>query len=165
MDSQLIRREMGNDIGERIKRTKAKRAKSKELKRGNLIIKDYLTWLHSGWMPLNGGQEVHHWMPKSRIKHNDYFVCCISSKEHYWVHHGGGSVNAFIEKHGLENLLMDSAIMFATWLGTDSAHRHRYFNEFRGMIEDISLKPTDFHHVLEVTRRVAEDIRLLKNGR
>jgi len=155
---------MDNDIRLRLERAKEKRIKNKEMKKGTLIIKDYIAWLHNEWMPFNGGEEVHHWLPKSRIRHNDYFVCCISSKEHYWVHHGGGSVNAFIDKHGLENLLMDSAIMFANWLGSDSGRRHRYFNEFRGMIEDIQINPADLNYVLGVTRRVAEDIRLSRIG-
>jgi hypothetical protein len=150
-------------IVDRLNKVREKKKRGKEDKRGVLIIKDYMVHLHNKYGGgTNTPMEVHHWMPKSRIRHNDFFVCCLSPDEHYQIHHGGGSVNAFIEERGMENLLMDSAIMFAEWLGTESGQRNRYSKIFTAMIQDIRIEPSNYDHVLETTRRYAEEIRLLR---
>ncbi len=83
----------------------------------------------------------------------------LTPSDHHEIHHGRSTVNGFIEQHKIENLLMDSAIMFAEWLGTTSGKSHRYSGAYTGMIQDINIQPRDFKHVLSVTRRVAEDTR------
>jgi len=153
--------EQKKKVADRLAKIKQKRKTTKEDKRGVLIIRDYMSYLHMKYGGGTGTQmEVHHWMPKSRIKHNDFFVCCIPPDEHYEIHHGGGSVNAFIEKKGIGTLLVDSAIMFAEWLATEDGHRHRHSDVFTAMIQDIGLDPENYDHVLETTRRYAEEIRL-----
>ena len=71
-------------------------------------------------------------------------------------------MNAFIETKGRDNLLMDSAIMFAEWLGTEDGQRHRHNKVYMAMIQDIRMDPANYDHVLETTRRYAEEIRLLR---
>lgn len=151
-------------IAERIARAKAKKKKTKEDRRGVLIIKDYISFLHEKYgMGIGKPMEVHHWMPKSRIKHNDYFVCCLSPNVHYNIHHGNSTVDGFIEDRGIGNLLMDSAIMFAEWLASSSGRRHRYRDMFVSMIKEIQIDPANYDYVLEVTRRYAEEIRLQRS--
>jgi hypothetical protein len=154
------------DVIERMNKAKEKRRTGKDVKKNVLMIKEYMKYLHDKNASESGQpMDIHHWMPKSRIKHNDFFVCCIHPDEHYQIHHGGGSVNGYIEEKGIENLLMDSAIMFAEWLGTGEARTHRYFKYFTAMIRDIRVSPTDYEHVLKVTRECAENIRLEKLNR
>ena len=152
--------EQKQKVAKRLNKVKEKRNKTKGDKKGVLIIKDYIRYLHE--MHEGKPMEIHHWMPKSRIKQNDYFVCCISPQEHWEIHHGNSSVNKFIESRGIENLLMDSAIMFAKWLGTSESHKNRYRDIFKAMIMDIYLDPANYEYVLKTTRRYAEEIRLLK---
>ncbi len=141
---------------DRLNAAREKKSRKQEDKKWVLIIKDYMAYLHRrSAAPI----DVHHWMPKSRIKRNDYFVCCIPPSEHYQIHHGGGSVNGFIEEKGIENLLIDSAIMFAEWLATDAARRHRNYERYVAMIKEIQTSPADFNFVLKTTRECAEDIR------
>lgn len=148
---------------ERLNKVREKKKKEKGDKRGVLIIKDYMSFLHEKYgRGVGRPMEVHHWMPKSRIRHNDFFVCCLDPKDHWRIHHGGSSVNEFIESRGIENLLMDSAIMFANWLGSRDGHRHRYREIFKAMIMDIYTDPCNYEYVLETTRRYAEEIRLLR---
>ena len=148
-------------VAERIAKAKMKKKKTKEDKRGVLIMKDYISFLHEKYgmgMPM----EVHHWMPKGRIRHNDFFVCCLSPNVHYNIHHGDSTVNGFIEDRGIDNLLIDSAIMFAEWLATSSGRRHRHRGLFIAMIREIQNDPANYEYVLETTRRYAEEIRLLR---
>jgi hypothetical protein len=148
---------------DRIERAKKKMVSRKDMKKNVLIIKEYTRYLHSRNAIESGRPiDIHHWMPKSRIKHNDFFVCCIDPNEHYKIHHGGGSVNGYIEEKGIENLLMDSAIMFAEWLGTSEARTHRYYKYFVAMIKEIAVAPTDYEHVLKATRECSDNIRLEK---
>jgi len=157
--------EQKKKVADRLNKIRERKKKTKEDKRGVLIVKDYMAYLH---MRYGGGvgtqMEVHHWMPKSRIKHNDFFVCCLPPAEHYEIHHGGSSVNDFIEQKGMGTLLVDSAIMFAEWLGTEDGHRHRHSDVFTAMIQDIGIDPENYEHVLETTRRYAEDIRLTRRN-
>jgi hypothetical protein len=151
--------EQKKKIAERLNKIKKKQKRGYEDKRGVLIIKAYMGYLHSTH---TGNIDVHHWMPKSRIRRNDFFVCCIDKDTHYSIHHGGWSVNGFIEDRGMDNLLMDSAILFAEWLATESAKEHRYYQHFVDMIKNIKVAPTNYEHVLNVTRECAENIRLSK---
>lgn len=155
--------EQKKKITDRLNKVKEKKKKTKEDKRGVLIIKDYMSFLHDKYgMGTGRPMEVHHWMPKSRIKHNDFFVCCLSPKVHYNVHHGNSTVNGFIEDRGMDNLLMDSATMFAEWLATSSGRRHRFRGVFIAMIQDMRMDPANYDYVLETTQRYAEEIRLLR---
>ena len=151
------------EIINRLNDSRKKINKAKGDKRGVLIIKDYMRFLHNEYGVGHGTpMEVHHWMPKGRIQQNDFFVCCLSPKDHFEIHHGHSSVNEFIEQRRMDNLLMDSATLFASWLTSKSGQGHRYSKHFIGMIKDIYINPTDFDYVLKITRECAEEIRVNK---
>jgi hypothetical protein len=101
--------------------------------------------------------EVHHWMPKSKIQCNDFFVCCIPPELHYKIH-SVKSPQWYIEKEGIENLLLDSATMFAKWLGQTWTMYHPHYDDFVEMIKRIHKNPTDYEYVLAETRKTAEAI-------
>jgi len=107
----------------------------------------------------NMGIEVHHWMPKSKIQCNDFFVCCIDPALHRKIH-SERSVQWYIDEVGIENLLMDSAIMFAKWLGELGTMYHPNFDRYVKMIHEINKDPVNFEHVLAATRQCAFDIHL-----
>ena len=147
-------------------RAKTKRVRRKEDKQWVLMIPEYMKFLHDEYGAGVGKQmEVHHWMPKSRIKHNDFFVCCLSPDEHRHIHHGNSSVNAFIEGTGEEVLLKKSIETFEAWLATDAGLTHRNHAHFVEMVDDIRKNPTSFYHVLRATRGCSDRIRFSKNGR
>jgi hypothetical protein len=98
-------------------------------------------------------------MPKSKIQCNDFFVCCIDPALHRKIH-GEKSVQWYIDSVGIENLLADSAIMFAKWLGELGTMYHPHFDRYVKMIREIHEDPGNFEHVLSATRRCAEDIHL-----
>lgn len=145
---------------ERLDKQKEKRGKSKSDKKGTLIIKDYMTYLHG---EATSNIEVHHWMPKSRIQQNDFFVCRVSPEVHREIH-ADKTVNWYIEKVGIENLLVDSLILFTKWMGTDSGKSQRYAEFYVEMISDINADPENFEHVLAMTKRCEENIRYKKRG-
>lgn len=124
--------------------------------RRELIIPEYIEYLHqehSRSHPI----EVHHWLTKSKIGRNDFFVCCISPQKHYDIHHGSSSPQKFIQEVGLENLLYDSAIMFARWLGCLSTQYHPKFDTYVAMIKEIRKDPTNLSYVLATTRKYATE--------
>lgn len=123
-----------------------------------LIIPEYIEYLHQEY---GGGRsqrmEVHHWLTKSKVGRNDFFVCCIPPEKHHDIHHGNSSPQRFIEEVGLANLLYDSAIMFAQWLGCLGTQYHPKFDAYVKMIKEIGKDPTNLSYVLAVTRKYAGD--------
>jgi len=131
----------------------------KNNKKTTLCIPEYIEHLHLE----HPYKEVHHWMPKSKIQCNDFFVCCIPHELHYEIH-SKRSVQWYIEREGRENLLLDSAIMFARWILTTSAREHPNYKRFVEMILEINKQPDVYEHVLEATRKCAFDISTNKEG-
>lgn len=130
------------------------RGMRKVAKKNVLIIKEYMSFLHSiSHMNI----EVHHWKLRSEIQRNDYFICCLTPEEHKAVHANGPK--KFVEDRGMENLLLDSANLFAKWIQTEEAQKHKNFVEYYGMLKNIHQKPTDFEYVLECTRDCVNEIR------
>ncbi len=132
-----------------------RRKRTKEDGRYVLIIRDYMAYLKQKYP----GKEIHHWMPKSRIKHNDFFVIPLAPDAHYQIHHGDSTVNRYIESVGMASLVAQSLTMFAEWMVTDTGKTHRYKTMFVSMVREISLDPT-YEVALDITRKYAEEIRL-----
>ncbi len=158
--TEFIKRDFAQKqkIIDKINKAKEKRGKvKKEDKRNVLMINDYMRYLKNEFP----GKEIHHWMPKSRIKHNDFFVVPLTPEDHYEIHHGNSSVNRYNESIGVALLVVDSLTMFSRWLVTDSGRTHRYKTMFVSMVREISLDPT-YDVALEITRKYAEEIRLIR---
>lgn len=156
--AEFIKRDFAQKqkILEKINKAKEKRGKGKkEDKKYVLIINDYMRYLKNEFP----GKEIHHWMPKSRIKHNDFFVIPLTPKDHHEIHHGNSSVNRYIESKGMAQLVAQSLTMFATWMVTNEGKTHRYKTMFISMIREIHLDPT-YEVALEITRKYAEEIRI-----
>jgi len=135
--------------------------KKKSSKKNILAIKEYMTWLHREYgAGVTIRMEVHHWMPRSRIGQNDYFVCCLSPEKHREIHAGKLGVNGFIEEQTLEKLLNDSFVMFRKWTESDDAKNNKNLNLYKSMIKEIGKNELDYDFVLSVTRKFAEEIRM-----
>ena len=145
-------------ILEKINKVKEKRGKvKKEDKRHVLMINDYMRYLKNTYP----GMEIHHWMPKGRIKQNDFFVIPLTPADHHEIHHGKSTVNRYIESIGMAELVVTSLTLFAKWMATDEGRNHRYKTMFVSMIREIHLDPT-YEVALEITRKYAEEIRILR---
>ena len=158
--SDFIKRDFAQkkEMLEKQNKIKEKRRKrTKEDGKYVLIINDYMAYLKQEYPD----KEIHHWMPKSRIKHNDFFVVPLTPKDHHEIHHGKSSVNRYIESESEVLLVTQSLTMFAKWLVTDSGRTHRYKTMFVSMVREISLDPT-YDVALEITRKYAEEIRLIR---
>ena len=153
---------------ERAQRAKEKRGKVPQQDKKNVLaIPDYLTYLRSE----NPGLEVHHWMPRSRIKQNDFFVVMLTPSDHHEIHHGvtqdstGVSpIDRYIQSEGVLNLLADSLTNFAIWVSSDSGIRNRNREYYIAMIKEIRLDMS-YEGALAETRRFAEEIRTSKGKR
>ena len=158
--TEFIKRDFAQKqkILEKINKTKEKRGKvKKEDKKYVLMINDYMRYLKNE----HPGMEIHHWMPKSRIKQNDFFVIPMTPEAHHEIHHGNSTVNRYIESVGINELVVMSLTFFAKWLVTSEGSTHRYKTMFISMVREIRLDPT-YEVALEITRKYAEEIRILR---
>jgi hypothetical protein len=149
-------------IKERLDKQREKTAKGKNERKHVLALKDYCAFLHQEYgAGIGKPMEIHHWMPRSKIKQNDYFVCCLHPDEHRKIH-SSSTVKEYIEKIGMQELLSNSFQLMTKWLESDGAKRNRYYEYVGKMMVEISKSPLDYEHVLNATRGCAEDIRLSK---
>jgi len=144
----------------RLERQKKKRSGVYEQRKNVLSIPSYMSYLHAVKQVNN--MEIHHWIPRSKIRRNDYFVCCIPHEKHWSIHHGDLGVNGFIEEYGEGNLLFDSAMMFAEWLASEHSAKEKHRDSYISMLKEIRGDVENLEHVLSVTRKYAEEIRLDK---
>jgi len=127
-------------------------------KKNVFAVKSYMKYLRERSTRKTGrGVEVHHWMPRSKIMQNDFFVCCLSPEKHREIHLKS-TVQTFISEQTIEKLLEDSILLFAEWLREEGT-QHENGSRYRGMLEHIIAEPT-FENALQRTRDTAEEIRL-----
>lgn len=131
------------------------------MKKNELVIPEYLAYLK---MEAMTPVEIHHWVPRSKIGRNDFFVCAISPGLHQSIHQER-SVSWYIDEIGIENLLLDSATQFAVWLGELAIVQHDYFKLYKDMIRRVAEDPANFEHVLSATRECASLIQEVEDGK
>ena len=97
--------------------TKKSSIKSKPTKnkRYELVLTKYMKWLHREYP----GLDVHHWIPRSKIGRNDFFVVMLDHDYHISVVHGDISPSGYVELVGRDELIFSSCKLFIEWLKSD----------------------------------------------
>lgn len=113
----------------------------------SLILPGYRKWLHE-----NYSGEIHHYIPRSNIGTNDFFVVMLSHGEHSEIHHGSGpNPRQWAEDRGMEDLINQSGDMMFTWVQETNHPRRELFTD---ALFSIHTCPTR-EHAIEVTRQLA----------
>ena len=96
-------------------RTGFGRRKTK-IKKYELVLPGYMKFLHE--RDGSAGNDVHHWITRSKIGRNDFFVDMVEHNYHINVIHGTMSPAKWVIQEGEEDLLIRSFLLFSEWLAS-----------------------------------------------
>lgn len=89
--------------------------KNNKAKKNELIISEFMSWMHNKFENMSCKYDAHHWNPASAIRRNDFFITMLPHDEHMYIH-SHGTVKGFVESKGEENLLRNSKKQFNEWV-------------------------------------------------
>ena len=117
----------------------------------NLILPDYTKWLRD-----NYSGEIHHYIPRSHIGTNDFFVVMLPPADHHAIHHESGpNPRQWADARGMEDLIIQSIDMMSSWVEETNHQRREMFID---ALFSIYTCPTR-EHAIKVTRQLATRLK------